>query len=84
MRVWLNGAEVFTDRSGANPALRDMAAIPLAPRAGANELAIALDADGGKAWGIYLRLRSDMRASGARGQIASSPGSPSVKAQQPA
>ncbi|MCK6486754.1 MAG: family 20 glycosylhydrolase [Planctomycetes bacterium] len=84
VRVWLNGVEVFTDRSGANPALRDMAAIPLAPRSGANELAIALDADGGKAWGIYLRLRSDMRASGTRGQIASSPGSPSVKAQQPA
>lgn len=62
VRVWLNGAMVFTDPCGANPARRDMEGIPLQLRAGANELAIALDADGGKAWGIYLRLRRPVGA----------------------
>lgn len=59
VRVWMNGDQVFTDTAGANPALRDSARIPVRLRPGGNEVVVVLDADGGKAWGIFLRLHDD-------------------------
>ncbi|MFA6293924.1 MAG: family 20 glycosylhydrolase [Victivallales bacterium] len=55
--MWVNGKKVFADFAGANPALRDEEEIPFAAKAGENEIMVALHADGGKAWGIYLRLK---------------------------
>lgn len=57
LRLWCNGEVVFTDMGGANPAMRDMEELPLPIRGGSNEVVVALDADHGKAWGIYLRLK---------------------------
>ena len=57
VKVWINGKNVFTDPVGANPAFRDKEEIPFTAKAGGNEIMVALQADGGKAWGIYLRLK---------------------------
>lgn len=57
VRMWLNGDEVFTDPCGAGPARRDTESIPVTVRNGRNELVVALDADRGRAWGIFLRFK---------------------------
>ncbi|MFZ2653838.1 MAG: family 20 glycosylhydrolase [Victivallales bacterium] len=55
--AWVNGKRLFADHAGANPALRDEEEIPFTAKDGENEIIVALHADAGKAWGIYLRLK---------------------------
>ncbi len=54
VRVWLNGQEVFTG-DGDNPASVDQTSIQAGFRLGRNRVAIALDTNGGKAWGVFGR-----------------------------
>ncbi len=56
IRVFLDGKQVFADPSGTNPALVDAKRIPLRLAKGSHELAIALDLNGGLAWGIWCRF----------------------------
>jgi len=55
IRAWVNGKEVFAG-PGTNPAVPDKAVVYADYRRGANEILIALDTNGGKAWGIYARV----------------------------
>lgn len=56
VRVFCNGHEVFADPHGTNPAIADSHSIPLQLAAGHHILAVAIDINDGKAWGIYTRL----------------------------
>jgi hypothetical protein len=55
VRVWLNGQQVF-EGPGTNPALPDKTSIPVPLQHGSNRVALALDTNSGKAWGIYGRI----------------------------
>lgn len=54
IRAWLNGQEVFAG-PGTNPAIADQTSVPVHFHHGTNRIAIALDTNGGKAWGIFGR-----------------------------
>ncbi|MBU4286164.1 MAG: hypothetical protein KKD76_04585, partial [Verrucomicrobia bacterium] len=54
VKVWMNGVEVFEGK-GTNPAKEDMTLLKVKTHHGRNRLAIALDTNGGKAWGIFAR-----------------------------
>ena len=56
VRVWVDRRCVFTDPHGANPARADKVTIPFAAKRGRHQILIALDADGGRAWGIFARI----------------------------
>jgi hypothetical protein len=55
IRAWVNGKEVFAG-PGSNPAVPDKAVVYADFKQGSNILVIALDSNGGKAWGIYGRV----------------------------
>jgi hypothetical protein len=55
IRAWVNGCVVFAG-PGANPAMPDMAVVYADFHQGANRITVALDTNGGKAWGIYGRV----------------------------
>lgn len=55
IRVWLNGEELFRG-PGANPAIVDQLALYAQLRRGNNRLVIALDSNGGQAWGLFGRV----------------------------
>ncbi|MCX7706173.1 MAG: CehA/McbA family metallohydrolase [bacterium] len=57
VRVWLNEKEVFYG-PGTNPAIRDQTKIYTQVKKGKNQLVIAFDTNGGKAWGIFCRLKA--------------------------
>ncbi|MCX5660477.1 MAG: hypothetical protein NTW19_12250 [Planctomycetota bacterium] len=54
VRIWLNGREVFAG-PGTNPAKVDQTSIPVEFQHGHNRVAIALDTNGGRACGVFLR-----------------------------
>lgn len=54
VRVWLNGTQVFSG-VGTNPAVVDQTSVPVTFQHGRNHVAIALDTNGGKACGVFLR-----------------------------
>lgn len=54
VKVWMNGVEVFAG-PGNNPASEDKTSLRVKTRHGCNRLAIALDTNKGKAWGIFAR-----------------------------
>ncbi len=56
VRVFLDGAEVFADPAGTNPAVIDARRILLRLPPGNHTLTVAIDTNGGKAWGIYARM----------------------------
>ncbi|HOK81047.1 MAG TPA: CehA/McbA family metallohydrolase [bacterium] len=56
IRVWLNGEEIFYG-PGTNPAIRDQLKIYTRVKKGTNKLVIAFDTNGGKAWGIFCKIR---------------------------
>ncbi|MCM8816075.1 MAG: hypothetical protein NC913_00965 [Candidatus Omnitrophica bacterium] len=58
VRVWLNEKEVFYG-PGTNPAIRDQTKVYTQVKKGKNQLVIAFDTNGGKAWGIFCRLKSE-------------------------
>jgi len=55
IRAWVNGREVFAG-PGANPAVPDKAVVYADYQKGTNTILLALDTNGGKAWGIYARV----------------------------
>ena len=55
VRVWLNGEQVFAG-PGANPAIPDKVGVYAHFRRGANRLVVALDTNGGRAWGVFGRV----------------------------
>jgi hypothetical protein len=55
VRAWVNGREVFAG-PGANPARPDMVAVYADFHPGANQVLVALDTNGGKAWGIFGKV----------------------------
>jgi sialate O-acetylesterase len=56
VRLWVDGQERFADPHGKNPAILDSARIVLELKPGRHEVAIGLDINQGKAWGIFLRF----------------------------
>ncbi len=63
VRVWVDGKEIFHDPTGTNPARADAGRGVFEAAPGKHELVVALGTNGGKAWGIYLRLeRTDLDA----------------------
>ncbi len=58
IRVWLNGRQVFAG-PGTNPAEADMTSLAVQTQHGTNRLCIALDTNGGKAWGVMARFEAD-------------------------
>ena len=57
VKLFLNDRAVFHDPAGTNPARPDMAAPEVGLAAGEHELALALGANQGRAWGVFLRLQ---------------------------
>lgn len=55
VKAWLNG-QVIYEGPGSNPALPDKVSVAVTFRHGSNRLAVALDSNGGKAWGIFGRF----------------------------
>jgi hypothetical protein len=55
VRVWLNGQQVF-EGPGKNPAIADKTVLYANFKEGDNRLVIALDTNGGKAWGVFGRV----------------------------
>ncbi len=61
VKMWVDGKEVLYDPTGTNPARPDDATIPMDASVGEHEALVALDSNGGRAWGIYLRFeRTDI------------------------
>ena len=57
VKVWWNKEVVFAG-PGTNPAREDMTSVRIRTKHGRNRLAVALDTNGGKAWGIFARYES--------------------------
>jgi hypothetical protein len=55
-RIWLDGQSIFVDMAGTNPALPDAKTQTLELKAGRHDLAVAMDLNGGLAWGFFLRF----------------------------
>jgi hypothetical protein len=55
VRLWLDGEELHDDPNGTNPCISDRHLIPVRLRAGGHRLALAMDTQGGQAWGFALR-----------------------------
>lgn len=56
VRAWMDGEEVLHDPSGDNPGYPDRAVAPVRAARGDHEVLFALGTNGGKAWGVFLRL----------------------------
>jgi hypothetical protein len=56
VKAWVDGAEVFCDPNGSNPAVVDGSKTLLNLPAGEHEVRIALGLNGNRAWGMYLRF----------------------------
>ena len=54
VKAWLNNLQIF-EGNGTNPADPDKVSVPVNFKHGTNRLVIALDTNGGKAWGIFAR-----------------------------
>ena len=57
VKLFVNGVAVFHDPDGTIPAKPDMAAPEVELTAGEHELAVALGANQGRGWGVFLRLQ---------------------------
>lgn len=58
LRVWVNGKEVFYG-PGTNPAIRDQTKVYTQAKKGKNEIVVAFDTNGGRAWGIFCRFKPE-------------------------
>jgi len=56
VKAWIDGREAFRDPKGINPAIPDESSATLVLEAGEHEVLVALDLNGDRAWGIYLRF----------------------------
>jgi sialate O-acetylesterase len=55
VRLWLDGKEIHSNPKGTNPCIADHHLIPIRLKPGRHRLALALDVNGGQAWGFTLR-----------------------------
>ena len=60
IRIWLNGKAVFHG-PGTNPAVLDKMQFFVDFREGENEILIAMNSNGGKAWGLFARAETPGR-----------------------
>jgi hypothetical protein len=56
VKVWIDGDQVYHDPEGTNPANPADARIPWQAAPGQHTVLVALGTNGGRAWGIFLRL----------------------------
>lgn len=56
VKMWVDGKERFHDPDGVTPARIDRGRAVVDVAAGVHDVLVALGSNGGKAWGIYLRL----------------------------
>jgi len=56
VKVWIDGREAHYDPHGTNPARAHSAKIPFKATKGMHEILVALDSNGGKAYGIFMRF----------------------------
>jgi sialate O-acetylesterase len=55
-RLWLDGNAVFTDMAGINPCIPDERMHKAKLAAGAHDICVGMDLNGGRAWGFFLRF----------------------------
>jgi hypothetical protein len=55
-RVWVNEKPFFQDLKGTNPALPDAKKKAISLPAGRHRITVAMDTNGGMAWGFFLRF----------------------------
>ena len=55
IRVWLDDREIHNNPNGNNPVVADEAVVPMRLTAGNHRLTVAMDLNGGLAWGFTLR-----------------------------
>jgi hypothetical protein len=61
IKVWINDRPVFCDPNGSNPAVPDQGIVPVRLRAGKHRVSVAMDLNGGLAWGFFMRFnRTDL------------------------
>jgi sialate O-acetylesterase len=56
VKMWIDGKVTQLDPRGKNPAIPDDKSIPFRASKGKHEIVVALSANNGNAWGIYLRF----------------------------
>jgi sialate O-acetylesterase len=56
-RLWLDGKPFYTDLTGINPCIADEFSKTAKLSAGEHTVTVAMDLNGGVAWGFFLRLR---------------------------
>lgn len=56
-RSWIDGRALFTDLAGVNPCFPDESAKAVKLEAGEHAVTVAMDLNGGGAWGFFLRMR---------------------------
>ncbi len=60
-RVWIDGRPLFQDLQGTNPCIFDQSRAKIALAAGAHRITVAMDLNGGMAYGFAFRfLREDL------------------------
>lgn len=69
VKLFVDGTAVFHDAAGTNPARPDAAAPQVTLGAGEHDLAVALGANQGRAWGVFLRLRRTDGSAGATAPV---------------
>lgn len=62
VRLWLDDREIHSNPFGSNPCVVDQHILPVSLRAGRHRLALALDVNGGRAWGFALRPLAPARS----------------------
>jgi hypothetical protein len=55
VRLWLDSREIHSDRNGINPCVPDHHTVSVRLTPGRHRLALAIDVNGGGAWGFALR-----------------------------
>jgi carbohydrate esterase-like sialic acid-specific acetylesterase len=61
IRIWIDGAILFTDPLGINPIILDEAQIPVTLKPGRHNLAVVADFQGDRSWGFVIRFnRTDL------------------------
>lgn len=60
-RLWVDGKPFFQDLKGTNPCFPDQSKVKILLKAGTHRITVAMDLNGGVAWGFFLRFaREDL------------------------
>jgi hypothetical protein len=67
VKAWADGAQVYHDPKGRNPALADSKSAPFNAPAGEHMVVVALGTNQARAWGLFMRFeRRDVSVKAAR------------------